>query len=129
MSPPPPRAQGALVFDEQAQEIYQPAGDEYGVAKAQYRMGDLLFQQGQLAQSNAVLEQCLQLYRAIGADADAAETLGDMAGGFMEMGQLEKAKSMYEEELVQQRLVRSQRGIAEALLNLGALMGAEVGRI
>jgi DNA-binding winged helix-turn-helix (wHTH) protein/tetratricopeptide (TPR) repeat protein len=112
----------ALVLDEEAQEIYKQVGDNYGLARARYRMADLLFQQGEFAESNAMLEQCLQVFRALGSDADAAETLNDIAGGLLEMGELGKARNMYEAALVGQRQVRSKRGIAEALTNLGSLL-------
>ena len=112
----------AVVFDEEAQEIYQEVGDNYGLARARYRMADLLFEQGEFAESNAMLEHCLQVFRALGSDGDAAETLNDIAGGLLEMGELSKARNMYEAALAGQRQVRSKRGIAEALTNLGALL-------
>jgi DNA-binding winged helix-turn-helix (wHTH) protein/tetratricopeptide (TPR) repeat protein len=113
---------GALVLDEEAEKIYQEAGDKYGLARARYRIADLLFQQGEYAQSNALLEQCLQVFRAIGDDGMAATSLNDIAGGLVEMGELSKAKNMYEEALVGQRLVRNKRGIADVLTNLGAIL-------
>ncbi|MGA3107714.1 MAG: tetratricopeptide repeat protein [Terriglobales bacterium] len=113
---------GALVLDEDAQELYRQVGDKYGLALARYRMADLLFQQGRFAESNALLEQCLQTYRALGSDGDAAQALNDIAGGLLEMGEIGKARTMYEEALAGQRLVRSKRGIAEVLTNLGALL-------
>jgi DNA-binding winged helix-turn-helix (wHTH) protein/tetratricopeptide (TPR) repeat protein len=112
----------AVVFDEEAQEIYKEVGDNYGLARARYRMADLLFEQGEFAQSNAMLESCLQVFRALGSDGDAAETLNDIAGGLLGMGELSKARNMYEAALVGQRQVRSKRGIAEALTNLGSLL-------
>ncbi|MGB9234550.1 MAG: tetratricopeptide repeat protein [Terriglobales bacterium] len=112
---------GALVLVEEAQDVYKEVGDQYGRARAQYRMADLLFDQGQFAQSNALLEQCLQVFRTLGSDRDAAATLNDIAGGLYEMGELSKAKNMYEEALVGQRVVRNQRGIADTLTNLGAI--------
>jgi len=113
---------GALVLDEEAQEIYKQAGDKYGSARAGYRMADLLFQQGQYAQSNAVLEQCLQVFRTLGSDGDVAVALNDMAGGLLEMGEVSKAKDTYQEALVGQRLVRNKRGIADTLANLGVIL-------
>ena len=112
---------GAVALDEEAQEIYKEAGDKYGFARAQYRLADLLFQEGEFAQSNAILEQCLHVFRALGSDGDAAETLNDIAGGFFEMGELTKAKNAFEEALVAQRLVRNKRGIAGVLSNLGVI--------
>ena len=92
------------------------------MARARYRMADLLFEQGEFAQSNAMLEQCLQVFpRSRKTTAIAAETLNDIAGGLLEMGELSKARNMYEAALVGQRLVRSKRGIAEALTNLGSI--------
>jgi DNA-binding winged helix-turn-helix (wHTH) protein/tetratricopeptide (TPR) repeat protein len=113
---------GALVLDQEAEKIYKQAGDQYGLARVRYRIADLLFQQGEFAQSNALLEQCLQVFRSIGADGDAAYTLNDIAGGLVEMGSLSKAKNMYQEALVGLRLVRNQRGIAEVLTNLGVIL-------
>ena len=113
---------GALAFVEEAQEVYKGVGDKYGLARAQYRMADLLFDQGEFAQSNALLEHCLEVFRTLGSDGDAAQTLNDIAGGFFEMGQLTKAKSTYEEALVGQRLVRNKRGIADVLVNLGVIL-------
>jgi eukaryotic-like serine/threonine-protein kinase len=112
----------AVAFDEEAQEIYKEVGDNYGLARARYRMADLLFEQGEFAESNAMLEHCLQVFHALGSDGDAAETLNDIAGGLLEMGELSKARNMYEAALVDQRQVRSKRGIAEALTNLGSLL-------
>lgn len=110
----------AVAFDEEAQEIYKEVGDNYGLARARYRMADLLFEQGEFAESNAMLEHCLQVFHALGSDGDAAETLNDIAGGLLEMGELSKARNMA--ALVDQRQVRSKRGIAEALTNLGSLL-------
>jgi DNA-binding winged helix-turn-helix (wHTH) protein/tetratricopeptide (TPR) repeat protein len=112
---------GALALGEEAQGIFKEAGDQYGFATAQYRVADLLFQQGNFAQSNALLEQCLQVFRTLGNDGEAAETLNDMAGGLFEMGELSKAKDIYEQSLAGQRLVRSKRGIADVLANLGVI--------
>jgi tetratricopeptide (TPR) repeat protein len=112
---------GALALGEEAQGIYKEADDQYGFANAQYRVADLLFQRGNYAQSNALLEQCLQVFHALGNDGAAAQTLNDIAGGLFEMGELSKAKDTYEQALVGQRLVRNKRGIADVLANLGAI--------
>lgn len=112
---------GALALGEEAQEIYRQAGDQYGVARARYRIANLLYQQGEFAQSNALLEECLQVFRAIGGDGMAAVTLNDIANGLVEMGELSKAEKMYQEALVGQRLVRSKRGVADVLTNLGII--------
>ena len=112
---------GALVLVGEAQEVYKEVGDKYGFARAQYRIADLLFDQGQFAESNALLEQCLQVFHTLGSDRDAAATLNDIAGGLFEMGEVNKAKGMYEEALVGQRLVRNKRGIADVLANLGEI--------
>jgi DNA-binding winged helix-turn-helix (wHTH) protein/tetratricopeptide (TPR) repeat protein len=113
---------GALALVEEAQEVYKEIGDQYGVARAQYRIADLLFQRGEFAESNAMLEHCLQVFRALGSERYAAETLNDIAGGLFEMGDLSKAREMYEAALASQRQVRSKRGIAETLSNLGELL-------
>ena len=113
---------GALALGEEAQGIFKEAGDQYGFASAQYRVADLLFQQGSFAQSNALLEQSLQMFRTLGNDGAAAQTLNDIAGGLFEMGELRKAKDIYEQSLVGQRLVRSKRGIADVLANLGVIL-------
>jgi eukaryotic-like serine/threonine-protein kinase len=112
---------GALALVEEAEEVYKEVGDQYGFARAQYRMADLLFDQGKFAESNALLEQCLRVFHTLGSDRDAAATLSDIAGGLFEMGELSKAKKKYEEALAGQRLVRNQRGIAEVLSNLGEI--------
>jgi tetratricopeptide (TPR) repeat protein/DNA-binding winged helix-turn-helix (wHTH) protein len=112
---------GALAVGEEAEGIYKEVGDQYGFANAQYRVADLLFQQGNYAQSNALLEQCLQVFHTLGNDGGAAQTLNDIAGGLFEMGELSKAKDIYEQALVGQRLVRNKRGIAEVLSNLGVI--------
>jgi eukaryotic-like serine/threonine-protein kinase len=113
---------GALTLVEEAQEVYKEVGDRYGLARAQYRMADLLFDQGGFAQSNALLEHCLQVFRALGSEGDATETLNDIAGGLFEMGDLNKARETWEAALASQRQVRSKRGIAETLTNLGTLL-------
>jgi tetratricopeptide (TPR) repeat protein len=113
---------GAMAFDEEAQEIFEHAGDKYGVARARYRMGDLLFRRGQFAQSNAILELCLQDFRTLGNDGLVASTLNDIAGGLMEMGEISQAKTMYEQALVAHRLVRDKRGIADTMTNLGTIL-------
>lgn len=113
---------GAIALDEDAQQIFEQAGDNYGVARARYRMGDLLFRQGQFAQSNAVLELALRDFRALGNDGYAAATLNDIAGGLMEMGEISQAKTMYERALVARRLVRDKRGIADTMTNLGTIL-------
>lgn len=115
-------AKAAMVLVEESQEIFEHAGDKYGVARAGYRMGDLLFRQGHFAESNAVLEQCLHVFQTLGNDGHVAATLNDIAGGLEEMGELSQAKSMYEQALVKQRLVRNKRGIADTLNNLGTLL-------
>ncbi len=112
---------GALALVEDAQEVYKEVGDKYGLSRTQYRIADLLFNQGQFAESNALLEQCLHVFRSLGSDRDAAATLNDIAGGLFEMGELSKAKEKYEEALVAQRMVRNQRGIADVLSNLGEI--------
>src|ERR1035438_7311952 len=113
---------GALSFDEEAQQIFERAGDKYGVARARYRMADLLFRQGQFAQSNAVLELCLRDFRILGSDGYVAATLNDIAGGLMEMGETDRARNMYEQSLVARRLVRDKRGIADTMTNLGIIL-------
>ncbi len=113
---------GAVVLDNDAPELFRQVGDKYGLALARYRMADLLFQEGRVAESNVLLEQCLQTYRALGSDGDAAQALNDIASGLLEMGEISKARTMYEEALAGQRLVRNKRGTADALANLGALL-------
>ncbi len=113
---------GAMALDEEAQQIFEQAGDKYGVARARYRMGDLLFKQGQFAQSNAVLEESLRDFRMLGSDGFVAATLNDIAGGLMEMGEISQAKTMYEQALVARRLVRDKRGIADTVTNLGTIL-------
>jgi DNA-binding winged helix-turn-helix (wHTH) protein/tetratricopeptide (TPR) repeat protein len=112
---------GAMALAEEAQAIFEKAGDTYGTARASYRIADLLYRQGQFAQSNAVLEQCLRVFRQIGNDRYAALTLNDIAVGLRNMGEPAKAKEMYEQCLMEQRLIRNRRGIADTLNNLGAL--------
>ena len=116
---------GAITLDEEALQIFEHAGDRYGVARARYRMGDLLFRQGQFAQSNAILELCLQDFRTLGNDGLVASTLNDIAGGLMEMGEISRAKTMYEQALVAHRLVRDKRGIADTITNLGIILQRE----
>ena len=113
---------GAMALDEEAQQIFEQAGDKYGVARARYRMGDLLFKQGQFAQSNAILEESLRDFRILGNDGFVAATLNDIAGGLMEMGEISQAKTMYEQALVARRLVRDKRGIADTMTNLGTIL-------
>ncbi|MGH9644914.1 MAG: tetratricopeptide repeat protein, partial [Terriglobales bacterium] len=113
---------GALAMDEEAQAILEQAGDRYGVARARYRMGDILWHQGKFAESNAILEQALRDFRATGNQGYIAWTLNDIAVGLMDMGNLSQAKSMYEQALVAQHLVRNKRGIADTLTNLGDLV-------
>jgi eukaryotic-like serine/threonine-protein kinase len=117
--------QGALALVEEAQAVYKDVGDHYGLARAQYRMADLLFDQGKFPESNALLEQCLRVFHALGSDGDAASTLNDIAGGLFEMGDLTKAKNTYEEALVAQHSVRNKRGIADVLTNLGEILYQE----
>jgi DNA-binding winged helix-turn-helix (wHTH) protein/tetratricopeptide (TPR) repeat protein len=112
----------ALALDEEAQAILEQAGDRYGVARARYRMGDILWHQGKFAESNAILEQALRDFRATGNQAYTAWTLNDIAVGLMDMGDLSQAKSMYEQALVAQHLVRNKRGVADTLTNLGSLV-------
>jgi DNA-binding winged helix-turn-helix (wHTH) protein/tetratricopeptide (TPR) repeat protein len=112
----------ALAFDEEAQQIFEHAGDKYGVARARYRMGDLLFRQGQFAQSNAVLEVVFRDFRSLGNDGYVAATLNDIACGLMEMGETGQAKTMFEQSLVVRRLVRDKRGIADTMTNLGTIL-------
>jgi DNA-binding winged helix-turn-helix (wHTH) protein/tetratricopeptide (TPR) repeat protein len=113
---------GAMAFDEEAQQLFTRAGDKYGVARANYRMGDLLFRQGKFAQSNAVLEKALRDFRVLGNDGFVAATLNDIAGGLMEMGETGHAKVMYEQSLAARRLVRDKRGIADTMTNLGTIL-------
>jgi tetratricopeptide (TPR) repeat protein/DNA-binding winged helix-turn-helix (wHTH) protein len=116
---------GAMALDEEAQQIFEQAGDKYGVARARYRMGDLLFRQGQFAQSNAILEEGLRDFRVLGNDGYVAATLNDIAGGLMEMGEIAQAKTMYEQALVARRLVRDKRGIADTMTNLAIILQRE----
>jgi eukaryotic-like serine/threonine-protein kinase len=113
---------GALALDEEAQAILEQAGDRYGVARARYRMGDILWHQGKFAESNAILEQALRDFRATGNQGYIAWTLNDIAVGLMDMGNLSQAKTMYEQALVAQHLVRNKRGVADTLTNLGDLV-------
>ncbi len=112
---------GALALDEEAQAILEEAGDKYGVARARYRMGDILWHQGKIAESNAILEQALRDFRATGNQGYIASTLNDIAVGLMDMGNLSQAKRTYEQALVSEHLVRNKRGIADTLTNLGTL--------
>ena len=116
---------GALALNEEAQAILEEAGDKFGVARARYRMGDILWRNGKIAESNAILEQALRDFRATGNQGYIASTLNDIAVGLMDMGDLGRAKSTYEQALVTQHLVRNKRGVADCLTNLGSLVWRE----
>ncbi len=74
-------ANGALALNEEAQAIFQEAGDRNGVARARYRMGDILWREGKIAESNAILEQALHDFRELGNAGYTASTLNDIAVG------------------------------------------------
>jgi DNA-binding winged helix-turn-helix (wHTH) protein/tetratricopeptide (TPR) repeat protein len=112
---------GAMTLAEEAQVIFDKAGDKDGAARAAYRIADLLYRQGQFAQSNGVLEQTLRVFREVGDDRYAALALNDIAVGLRNMGEFAKARDMYEQALVGQRQIRNKRGVADTLNNLGAL--------
>lgn len=112
----------ARSLDEEAQHIYEGAGDAYGAARARIRVADLLFRQGEFSQSNIISEQCLSVFRAHESNKDVANALDDIGGGLIEMGELEKAKSAYDAALAVQKEIGNKRGEAQELNNLGVIL-------
>jgi DNA-binding winged helix-turn-helix (wHTH) protein/tetratricopeptide (TPR) repeat protein len=113
---------GARQLDDAAQHIYEDLDDKYGATRARLRLSDLLWQEGQIADSDAIAEQCLKVFRALGAKREMAFALDGIGGGLIQLGHLDEATRYYDEALAVQREIGNKRGVAMELNNIGVIL-------
>ena len=72
--------------NEQALELFREAGDERGVAEAQFRLGVIAAATGELALARQLWEECLEEWRRLGDEVGELQALGNLGWWEFEHG-------------------------------------------
>lgn len=110
---------------EEAQKIYQEAGDLGGVARALHNMAEVPIDQGELDQAKKLYQQALVITRQIGDKRGEGRELGNLALIAAEQGDFSTAEVLFRESIANSREIGNKYGLAVDMGNLGDLLHAE----
>ncbi len=111
----------ALVFARQALSLADSLEDPFGAAKAQVRMGTVLWSQGFYEQSVEYYFRALNLAQNLKDSATIARALGGIGANYRKQGNYAKAKDYYTQALTLSTAVHDKRAMESMLNNLGVL--------
>jgi tetratricopeptide (TPR) repeat protein len=115
----------AMSACQEAQTIYDSAGNPQGSATALLNIGNVLADQGDFHRSDQVYEQSLKISRKLGNQGITASALNNLASNLNEEGNLTGAEKMYREALAIKREVGAKDQIPRTLYNLGNVLSAQ----
>ena len=93
--------------------------------KALQGMGNLAYEQGDLARAQTAFEECLALANGLRDPAPIAVALGSLGNVSRAKGDMENARSLREESLALFRQAGDLRGVALSLANLANVIAAQ----
>jgi non-specific serine/threonine protein kinase len=111
----------ALVYHEEALDLYQELGDQTGVAFALNNLGCQADRQGAYEQANGYFAEALDLYRELGDSRGMTMVLNNLGNTTRDQGDPQRAADIYEQALVLARQSKDKLLIAFLLSNLGEL--------
>lgn len=111
----------ALVLARQALTLADSLKDRLGAAKAELRMGTVLWSQGFYEQSVEYYFRALNLAYNLKDSITIARALGGIGANYRKQGNYAKAKDYYTQALTLSTSVHDKRGMEAMLNNLGVL--------
>jgi predicted ATPase/DNA-binding CsgD family transcriptional regulator len=111
----------ALVYHEEALDLYQELGDQAGVAFTINNLGCQADRQGAYEQANEYFAEALDLYRELGDSRGMTMVLNNLGNTTRDQGEPQRAADLYEQALVLARQSKDKLLIAFLLSNLGEL--------
>ncbi len=108
------RFDDATAAADEAKNLYAPAGDKRGVARATNYTGIALQYAGNPLGAKSKYEEALALYREIGNKWGAANELDDLGDVLLALGDLDGARHEYELSMTAYREIGHEDGIALA---------------
>jgi signal transduction histidine kinase len=115
----------ALVYARQALSLADSVNFKYGIAKAQLRMGVVLWAQGFYEQSVEYDFKALSIWQDLNDSANIAHALGSIGANYRKMSNYLKAKDYYTQALALSTRAGDRRGTESMLNNLGVLYFGE----
>jgi predicted ATPase len=82
-----------------SRDLFAAAGDERGVAEAEFRFGVIAHLRRDLPQTRRLYERALDAFRALGDELGELQVLGNLGGLLLETGEPEKARELMEQSL------------------------------
>ncbi|MEA2560689.1 MAG: eukaryotic-like serine/threonine-protein kinase [Acidobacteriota bacterium] len=106
---------GAEEAFNQAQGLFEAAGDRRGVAKALRARGELKAVQAEIEGARTLYDEALALQREIGDERGAAETVRLLGNLYYDVRDDDRAAAFFEEALAAMTRLRNRRGTADVL--------------
>jgi eukaryotic-like serine/threonine-protein kinase len=112
----------ALSAVEQASQIYEAIGDQYGLASTLEVQGQVLFDHGDYPAALAKYKQELDLVRKVGNRRAESSALNNMALVLDQQGDAAGAQKLWQESLPIFHEVGDKNGFANTKLNIGGVL-------
>ena len=115
----------AMVAAQEAQRLYDQAGDRNGVASGWEVIGEARAGQGDFQGALHAYQQELAIVRAVGNERAVASALNNMAFVLSQLGEEAEVKRSYDEAIATFRKIGDKVNISPTLLNLGGVLAGE----
>ena len=110
---------GSQELCEESLALSRQLGDQHGIAKSLYDMGQVAYTQDDFAGARALFEESLTLFRQLGDQEGVANALRGLGLVVHSQGDFAGARALCEESLALSRQSGDPRAISNALMNLG----------
>jgi eukaryotic-like serine/threonine-protein kinase len=117
--------QEAARCDRRAKQIFEEAGDRWGMARAINRMAAVPYDRGDYAAARRLFEESLALSRITGDRKSIGRQLGNLAETLYNLGDLAGALRLYQEAMPINRERSSSHYLADNLWGLGLVLTAQ----
>ncbi len=111
----------AIADCENARQSALAAGDHHGEATMLTDLAGLHYQQGDLAQAEAMWRNAIKEFRLVGDSQGVAAALNNLGADFVSRGKLEEAKKFLEDSIPSYQEIGDKDGVALALNDLGEI--------
>ncbi len=115
----------AILAAQEAQHLYEQAGDRNGVASGWEVIGSAHDDQGDFKGALHAYQQELAIVRAVGNERAVASALNNLAFVLDELGEETEVKRSYDEAIATFRKIGDKENMSPTLLNLGGVLAAE----
>jgi len=88
-----------------SRELFVEAGDERGIAEADFRLGVVATLRNQVDEARRLFEQALAVFRSLGDEVGEAQVVGNIGGLLLESGETERGRELMQASLALGRKV------------------------